>query len=89
MLGLLRSLQTDMKTGFEQVDQRFEQIDTRLVRLEESVLDLRDEVRGESTATRALLNQAFDHLSDQIASESRVPTPSPVFVSRAHKPVAV
>ncbi|MBP9779917.1 hypothetical protein KBD33_04840 [Candidatus Gracilibacteria bacterium] len=54
----------------------------RLGSLEETVYDFREEFRSESTATRSLLNQAFEHISDQIAEPDHKPIPSLVFRSR-------
>lgn len=96
MLAMMKDLRNDMKTGFEQVDKRFEQVDkrfeqvdqrfasleSRMEHIEDAVSDLRDEVRAESATTRVLLNQAFEHISDQIASDDHQIKPSMVFRSR-------
>lgn len=59
-------------------------------RLEDVVDILRIEMRrDESTATRALLNQAFEHISDQIAREDHTQIPSLIFRSRSRQGVPV
>ena len=48
---------------------------------------MRSEMRDESVATRALLNQAFEHISDQIARDDHMQTPSMIFRSRPRQTI--
>lgn len=40
---------------------------------------MREEMRDDSAATRALLGQAFEHISDQMASQDHAIQPSMIF----------
>jgi peptidoglycan hydrolase CwlO-like protein len=55
MKSEMGSMKSEMQSGFR--------------RLEELVLDTRDEMRSENAASRTLINQAFTHISDQLARE--------------------
>jgi chromosome segregation ATPase len=59
-------------------------LDARIQRLEDAVDTVRTEMRDDSAATRALLNQAFEHISDQIAREGKPIQPSIVFRTQRH-----
>ncbi len=50
-------------------------------RLENLILDTRDESRAESRATRTLLDQAFQHISDHLISDE-----GPDFVPKSRYP---
>ena len=56
--------------------------------LSDTVSDMREELHAESSATRALLSQAFEHISDQMAEPDHQPIPSLVFRSRSRTPVS-
>ena len=67
---------TDLEGKFDafekKVDVRFDGIDSRFDSMDARFDDLTAEVRGESQATRTLLNQSFDRLTDAVSLEIRV-----------------
>jgi archaellum component FlaC len=65
---------------FDAIDDRFDAIDDRFDRIEDTIDDLRSEVRGENIVTRSLINQAFEHISDQMANKDQSIQPSGVFL---------
>lgn len=83
-----------MKTGFEQVDQRFEQVDNKILginakldRLSEDFSELREEFHAEMTVTRTLINQAFEHISDQLVRDSHFQSAHTITPRSRNKPV--
>ncbi len=56
-------------TRLSSMDARFDSMDARFDRLEDQLGDFRDEFHAESRATRTLLNQAFEHISDQLVHD--------------------
>ncbi len=77
---------TSMDARFDTVDMRLTGVEgrltgveSRLTNIEDAVVDLRQEMTDEATATRALLGQAFEHISDQMASKDQAIQPSLIF----------
>ena len=60
---------SSMDARFDSMDARFDSMDARFDRLEDQLGDFRDEFHAESRATRTLLNQAFEHISDQLVHD--------------------
>jgi predicted nuclease with TOPRIM domain len=86
----LKSDVSELKSDVSELKSDVSNMNMRLSSLENIVLDLRDEVRSESSATRALLGQAFEHISDQIAQDDGKPILSSwVFRARRPNPTAV
>jgi hypothetical protein len=75
----MKSLGANMKSLESKMDTRFDAVDARFDRIEDTIDDLRSEVRSENIVTRSLLNQAFEHISDQIASKDQSIQPSLIF----------
>ena len=89
VLQALREIRSDvseLKSDVSELKSDMWEVKSRLWSLEESILDIRDEMRSENQATRALLNQAFEHISDQIAREGKPIQPSIVFRTQRHTP---
>lgn len=82
----VKGLESKMDTRFDTVDTRLTGVEGHLTgveghltNIEEAVVDLRQEMIDDSTATRALLGQAFEHISDQMASKDQAIQPSLIF----------
>jgi chromosome segregation ATPase len=78
----LKSDVSVLKSDVSELKSDMTSVKGRLGSLEETMYDFREEFRSESAATRSLLNQAFEHISDQIAEPDHKPIPSLVFRSR-------
>ena len=66
---IILDLQKSMDARFDTIDTQLSSIGTRFDRLEDQLGDFRDEFHAESRATRTLLNQAFEHISDQLVHD--------------------
>jgi uncharacterized protein YoxC len=75
----VQGLESNMKGLESKMDDRFDAVDARFDRIEDTIDDLRSEVRSENIVTRSLLNQAFEHISDQMASKDQSIQPSLIF----------
>ena len=98
ILGLMKTMQSDvsvlksdvsvLKSDVSVLKSDMIEVKGKIDTLSETVLDLKDELHAESSATRALLSQAFEHISDQMAEPDHQPIPSMVFRSRSRTPVS-
>ncbi len=88
-VAILKSDVAILKSDVSELKSDMTHVKGRLDSLEDTMYDFREEFRSESTATRSLLNQAFEHISDQIAQPDHKPVPSLVFRSRRSSPVEV
>ena len=66
---IILDFQKSMDARFDTIDTRLSSMDARFDRLEDQLGDFRDEFHAESRATRTLLNQAFEHISDQLVHD--------------------
>jgi predicted RNase H-like nuclease (RuvC/YqgF family) len=80
----VKNLESEMGSMKSEMGSMKSEMGSRFDRLEDTVNDLRTEMRDDSAATRALLNQAFEHISDQIAREGKPIQPSIVFRTQRH-----
>jgi predicted RNase H-like nuclease (RuvC/YqgF family) len=78
------SMKSEMGSMKSEMGSMKSEMGSRFDRLEDTVNDLRTEMRDDSAATRALLNQAFEHISDQIALDGKPIQPSIVFRTQRH-----
>ena len=81
-VSILKSDVSELKEDVSELKSDMTHVKGRLDSLEDTMCDFREEFHSESAATRSLLNQAFEHISDQIASPDKKPVPSLVFRSR-------
>ena len=81
----LKSDVSGLKSDVSELKSDMRDVKSQLWTLEENVLDIMDEMRSENQATRSLINQAFEHISDQIAREGKPIQPSLVFRTQRHK----
>jgi predicted RNase H-like nuclease (RuvC/YqgF family) len=80
----VKNLESEMGSMKSEMGSMKSEMGSRFDRLEDTVNDLRTEMRDDSAATRALLNQAFEHISDQIALDGKPIQPSIVFRTQRH-----
>jgi chromosome segregation ATPase len=85
----LKSDVSELKSGFSELKSDMRDVKLRLTGLEDTVLNMRDEMRGESSSTRALISQAFEHISDQMVAEGKPQKSSAIFRTRRWKAVIV
>ncbi len=98
MLGLMKTIQSDisvlksdvsvLKSDVSVLKSDMTAMRDQLNTLSDTVSEMREEHHAESSATRALLSQAFEHISDQMAEPDHQPIPSLVFRSRSRTPVS-
>ncbi len=79
MMGELKSDVSELKSDVSELKTSMTEVKGRLISIEDAVVDLRQEMTDEWTATRALLGQAFEHISDQMASKDHAIQPSLIF----------
>jgi chromosome segregation ATPase len=79
--GDIKSLKKDVHSLDERVTNLDKTMSSGFDRLENLVLDTRDESRAESRATRTLLDQAFQHISDHLVHQD-----TPDFVPKSRYP---
>ncbi len=85
LIQSVQGLEVNIKGLESKIDARFDGVDARFDRIEDTIDDLRSEVRSENIVTRSLINQAFEHISDQMANQDQAIQPSLVFRhSRSH-----
>lgn len=75
MLSMMKELKSDVS----ELKSDMYTVKDRLLGIEDNIFDMRDEMRVEQSATRALLGQAFEHISDQMASKDQAVQPSVIF----------
>jgi chromosome segregation ATPase len=75
----LKSDVSELKSDVSELKSDMHTVKDRLTSIEDNIFDMRDEMRAEQSATRALLGQAFEHISDQMASKDQAVQPSVIF----------
>ena len=83
----VKHIESEMGSMKSEMGSMKSEMNARFDNIENTLADTKQEMQDEAIATRSLINQAFEHISDQMSQNDKPIQPSIVFRTRRHTPV--